>query len=133
MITGALWDDALGKLACFTLLKAYNSEQDAGEAAKGWRADRLLAFPSNGGKRDHAVWQTMWSSAGEAKMFFKAMSNVLHQRYDQPAKEIAGFAPVAFTAQGRELCLVINRQGAGVLLIDAADATFAKTARDNFE
>jgi hypothetical protein len=133
MIATALWDDSLGKLACFTFLKAYNAEQDAGEAMKGWCADRLLAFPSSAGKRDHAVWQTLWSSAGDAKAFFKTLHNALCQRYDLPVREITDYAPITVRAQNREVTLMINRQGAGVLLIEADDTAFAKTARDNFE
>ena len=128
----SLWDDVLGQFASFTFLRAYSATEDAAEATKGWLADRLLAFPAKDGPRDHAVWQTLWRDAGSARAFFTALGHGLAQRYDQTAGD-AKSASVEFTAQGRHVRLAINRQGAGVLLVDAADAAFAKTARDKLE
>lgn len=129
----AIWDDALGQFACFTLLRAYSATEDAGEATRGWLADRLLALPAASGERDNAVWQTLWRDAGGARKFFDAMGHGLLQRYDQPQKELAKVSELDLAAQGRHVRLVLNRQGAGVLLVDAADAAFAKSARDKFE
>jgi hypothetical protein len=122
------WDDTLGKFACFTALRVYNNDEDAGQGSKGWLADRLLVYPADQGSRDHAAWQTLFLSPKDADAFFKAMRTCLLQRYDVPAsKETAEL--VSLEAQGRTVHLLKNRAGAGVLLIDAASADFASSLR----
>lgn len=122
------WDDSLGRFVCFTALRTYNSDEIAGAGAKGWLADRLLVYPAAQGPRDHAAWQTLWLTPESADAFFKAMRNVLLQRYDIPA---ATDEPGALSLEpnGRAVHLLKNRSGAGVLLIDAASADFASSLR----
>lgn len=127
------WDDTLGKFAMTVALRAHNPDEIAFDATKNWQADRLLAFTAEGKPRDHVVWQTQWSGAGDARMFFKAMRTSLLQRYDQPADVASGDSALEFTAQERSVRLSINRQGSGVLLIDAATAEFAKAAAAKFD
>jgi len=107
-------DDCLGKFACVTALRTYNKDEDAALGARGLVADRLLAWAADGGaKRDHAAWQTLFMDKVSADAFYKAMLNCLKERYKtQGAGE--------FTAQGRFVSLLRNREGAGVALIEAA-------------
>jgi hypothetical protein len=122
------WDDTLGKFVCFTALRTYNNDEDAGQGAKGWLADRLLVYPTDKGTRDHAAWQTLWLTPKDAKAFFKAMRNCLLQRYDVKAGTDTADV-VSLEANGRHVHLIKNRAGAGVLLIDAASAEFASALR----
>lgn len=118
------WDDRLGKYAAFTALRAYNNDEEAGQAVRGWKGDRLLAYAAPESKRDHACWQTLWLSPADAGAFFKAMRNCLTQRYSlAPAVDTA--TEVVLRPEGREVRLLKNRDGGGVLLIDAASAAFA--------
>lgn len=133
------WDDTLGRYASFVLLRAHNPDEAAFDAVKNWRADRLLAFAAEGSTRDHIVWQTQWPGAGDARLFFKALRSSLLQRYDQPGADAAAgdggdgeAAMLEFSAQERFIHLSRNRQGAGVLLIDAATGDFRKAARERF-
>lgn len=134
-LAGALpyWDDKLGRFAAFVILKAYNPEEIAFDATKGWRADRHGAWAAEGVQRDHTVWQTAWAGPSDARLFFKAMREVLLQRYDQPLDPGAEATGLEFAAQGRFIRLSINRQGTGVLLIDAATNDFAASARERFD
>lgn len=107
-------DDRLGKFACVTALRIYNKDEAAAAGARGLVADRLLAWPAEGGaKRDHAAWQTLFADKSSADAFHKAMLNVLTQRYQTMGE-------TEFTAQGRFVSLTRNRGEAGVVLIDAA-------------
>lgn len=122
------WDDSLGRFAIYTALRTYNSDEDAGQAARGWQGDRLLAYASPDHKRDHAAWQTMWLSPEQAGLFFKAMRNWLLQRYDVKATTDAPAELVLDTPE-RHVRLLLNRNGQGVLLLDAATADFAEAMR----
>ena len=77
-------------------------------------ADRLLAWAADGGaKRDHAAWQTLFMDKASADAFYKAMLNCLKQRYETKGEN-------EFTAKGRFVSLLKNRDESGVLLIEAA-------------
>jgi len=107
-------DDCLGKFACVTALRTYNTNEDAALGARGLVADRLLAWVADGGaKRDHAAWQTLFMDKSSADAFYKAMLNSLKQRYETKGES-------EFTAQGRFVSLLRNRSDAGVVLIEAA-------------
>jgi hypothetical protein len=107
-------DDCLGKFACVTALRTYNTDEDAALGARGLLADRLLAWAADGGaKRDHAAWQTLFLDKPSADAFYKAMLNSLKQRYETKGES-------EFTAQGRFVSLLRNRSDAGVVLIEAA-------------
>ena len=121
------WDDRLGRFATFTALRTYNSDEEAGQGARGWKGDRLLAYAAPDQPRDHAVWQTLWLTPQDAAAFAKAMRSWLTQRYDvKPINDEAG--QLKLEALGRHIRLVTNREGTGVLLIDAASAAFADAA-----
>lgn len=127
--TAPYWDDRLGRFATFTALRTYNSDEEAGQGTRGWKGDRLLAYPAPEAPRDHAVWQTLWLTKDDRAAFFKAMRNCLIQRYDvQPSHD----SPSHFSleAQGRHVRLLMNRGDLGVLLIEAATPTFAEAASD---
>jgi hypothetical protein len=118
------WDDSLGRFAIFNALRTYNSDEDAGQAARGWQSDRLLAYAAPDHPRDHAAWQTQWLTPDHATAFFKAMRNCLLQRYDvKPVTDTP--EKLTLEAQGRHIRLLRNRSGQGVLLLDAATAEFA--------
>ncbi|MGV3661493.1 MAG: hypothetical protein ACO1TE_14995 [Prosthecobacter sp.] len=107
-------DDRLGKFICVTVLRMYNKDQQAAEGARGLVADRLLAWPADGGaKRDHAAWQTLFMDKASAEAFHKAMLNWLKERYKTKGE-------TEFTADGRFVSLLRNRGESGVLLIEAA-------------
>jgi hypothetical protein len=73
------------------------------------------------------VWQTLWLTPQDAAAFAKAMRSWLTQRYDvKPINDEAG--QLKLEALGRHIRLVTNREGTGVLLIDAASAAFAEAA-----
>ena len=114
-------DDCLGKFACVTALRTYNTDEDAALGARGLVADRLLSWAADGGaKRDHAAWQTLFMDKSSADAFFKAMLNCLKERYQTKGES-------EFTAQGRFVSLLRNRENAGVVLIEAASEE-ARTA-----
>lgn len=107
-------DDRMGKFICVTALRMYNPDQQAAEGARGLVADRVLAWPADGGaKRDHAAWQTLFMDKASADAFHKAMVNWLKERYKTKGE-------TEFTIDGRFVSLLRNRSDAGVLLIDAA-------------
>lgn len=107
-------DDRLGKFICVTALRMYNKDQQAAEGARGLLADRLLAWPADGGaRRDHAAWQTLFMDKASADAFHKAMLTWLTQRYKTKGE-------AEFTVDGRSVSLLRNRGDSGVLLIDAA-------------
>jgi hypothetical protein len=107
-------DDCLGKFACVTALRTYNTDEDAALGARGLVTDRLLAWAADGGaKRDTAAWQTLFLDKPSADAFYKAMLNSLKQRYETKGES-------EFTAQGRFVSLLRNRSDAGVVLIEAA-------------
>jgi hypothetical protein len=121
------FDDRLGRFAIFTALRAYNSDEEAGLGARGWKGDRLLAYASPDHDRDHALWQTLWLTREDALAFFKAMHACLLQRYDaKPSSEEPG--RTVLQALNRHVRLVINRDGLGVRLVDAATSGFADAA-----
>lgn len=126
------WDDSLGRFAIFNALRTYNSDEDAGQAARGWQSDRLLAYAAPDHPRDHAAWQTQWLTPEHASAFFKTMRTCLLHRYDVKA---ATDMPeeLAMEAQGRHIRLLRNRSGQGVLLLDAATADFAKELRSTLD
>ena len=126
------WDDTLGRFAASVLLRAYNPQEIAFDATKNWRADRFIAFSAEGKQRDHAVWQTLWAGGADAQLFFKALRNSLLQRYDQPADGADAGGALNLAAQDRFISMIMNHQGTGVLLIDAASEDFAKAAAAKF-
>ncbi|MEQ1749378.1 MAG: hypothetical protein ABL974_08135 [Prosthecobacter sp.] len=123
--TQPYWDDRLGRFATFVALRTYNSEEEAGKAARGWKGDRLLAYAAPDAPRDHAAWQTLWLTEADAVAFFKAMRSCLSQRYDASLNTDT-LGQVTLEAQGRHVRLITNRDGLGVLLIDAATPAFAE-------
>jgi hypothetical protein len=114
------WDDRLGPFACLTALRAYNSDEVASAAVRGWRGDRLLAFAAPEHPRDHALWQTLWQDAAQAERFRAALRTCLLQRWDVEPEPADG-AVLVLRPPGRSLRLLNNLNGRGVLLIDAAD------------
>lgn len=124
--THPYWDDRLGRFATFTALRTYNSDEEAGKGARGWKGDRLLAYAAPDAPRDHAAWQTLWLTEADAAAFFKAIRNCVTQRYDAtPAADSSG--TLKLEAQGRNVRLIMNRDGLGVLFIDAATPVFAES------
>ncbi len=123
------WDDTLGKYVCFTALRTYNSDEESGKGTRGLVADRFLAYPSDDKARDHAVWQTLWLSKEEASAFFKGMRHALMQRYEQDKPVQDQAEELEFQAGERYVRLLKNRDGQGVLLIDAASKEFAEALR----
>ncbi|MCB1208155.1 MAG: hypothetical protein KDK97_02450, partial [Verrucomicrobiales bacterium] len=123
----AYWDDTLGWFACVTALRMFNEDAIAAEGARGWRGDRLLAWPS-AGQRDHAAWQTVWVDEASASAFFKAMSAVLIQRYELKTANPGAAGDLALDPPGRTVRGSRNRDGRGVLLIDAGSMEFALEA-----
>lgn len=119
------WDDRLGRFACYSALRTYSSDEEAGLGARGWKGDRLLAYAAPEAKRDHAAWQILLLTREDADAFFKSMRSGLSQRYDQPA-QLDESGRFILNTQERQTRLIINRDGLGVLLIDAATADFAE-------
>lgn len=126
--SSAYWDDTLGRFAIFTALRSHNSDEEAGKAARGWQSDRLLAYAAPDQPRDHVAWQTQWLTPADAEAFFKAMRTQITQHYDAaPATDTAEL--VQLQSQGRSVLLQRNREGQGVLLLDAATSEFASALR----
>lgn len=126
------WDDSMGRFAIFNVLRSYNSDEDAGQAARGWKSDRLLAYAAPDQKRDHVAWQTLWMTPANAEAFFKTLRNCLLQRYDvEASKDTAEL--LELEAQGRRVTLLRNRSGQGVLLLDTASPDFSKSLLSTLE
>lgn len=120
------WDDVMGKYAILTVLKMWNDPERAGMGVKGWVGDRLLTYQGVDDKqRGHAVWQTLWQDGEWAEAFFRTMAECLKQRYSVPlsGKEQG---VLSFEAGGRYVTMIVNRRGAGVILVDAGDGETAK-------
>lgn len=113
------WDDRLGKFACATALRTYNTDQVAAEGTRGLLADRLLAWKADTG-RPHAAWQTLWTDRESASTFIKAMTNCLKTRYEIEEITPAADGSIQLQTKDRFVLLKPNRSGNGVLLIDAA-------------
>jgi len=114
-------DDHLGKFACVTALRRYNTDEKAAEGARGLVADRLLAWAADSsGKQDHVAWQTVFMDKASADAFHAAMVNWLKQHFKTEAGD-------EFVAQDRFVSLGRNHGKAGVLLINAGSAD-ARTA-----
>ena len=120
------WDDVMGKYAILTALKMWNEPERAGLGVQGWVGDRLLTYRGVDDKqRGHAVWQTLWQDGEWSEAFFRAMAECLKQRYSVPlsGKEQG---VLSFEAGGRFVTMMVNRGGAGVILVDAGDGEVAK-------
>jgi hypothetical protein len=128
-----IWDDVLGQFAVKTALRAWNDEERAGLGSRGWVGDRLLVYGgAEAAGRGQAVWQTLWQDADWAEAFFRAMVEVLKQRYGV-AVERQGDAILPLQVEGRRVALMKNRDGQGVLLVDADEGPFNEALRERFE
>jgi len=126
------WDDVLGQFTCLKVLLAWNSAEIAGMGSQGWVSDRLLVYAAeNEAKRDHAVWQTMWQDGDLAEAFFRAMQNVLRQRDGEGANPDES-GVVSYQAHGRTVWMRRNRQGSGVVLVDAAEGEMGQALWKTF-
>lgn len=109
-------DDQLGKFACVTALRRYNTDEKAADGTRGLVADRLLAWTTeNGGPQDQVLWQTLFMDKSSADAFHSAMLKCLTQHFQTENGE-------EFEAKGRFVSLLRNRGAAGVLLINAGSA-----------
>lgn len=125
-----VWQDTLGPMATVVMLKQRVPEPIATDTAPGWANDKLLTYKATDGQsRDHAVWQTLWRTSDAADAFFSAMRQWLQGRY-KGATPSAQSPDGAFELEsnGRFIHLQRTHGGKGVLLIDAADATFVPAA-----
>ncbi len=124
-----IWDDTLGPLATVMLLKQFVPEAIASDTLPGWRNDRLLTYAADEGKRDHAVWQTLWKDSDAADAFFSAMRTRFLNKYkDSTPSPKAAEGVFQLDFSGRHILMKRSHQGRGVLVIDAADPAFAKNA-----
>jgi hypothetical protein len=130
------WDDRLGQFLIRGALAAWQEDEIAGLGSAGWAGDRLLAFNAAAGERarGHVVWQTLWRETDWAEAFERAMGACLvrfyameesHSRWDSEEG-------LRFTSGGRHVLLLRNRNGTGVLLIDAGDGAFFERAEEQF-
>ncbi|MBK8093253.1 MAG: hypothetical protein IPK32_15010 [Verrucomicrobiaceae bacterium] len=127
------WDDQLGKFICLTVLRTHNTDENAALAATGLVTDRVLAWEAGpSAKRHHAAWQTLFKDADHAMAFHKAMSAVLVGRHGLPASSSGEPTDMQFEAAGRFIQLTRNLDGAGVLLLDTADAATREKLRQKF-
>ena len=109
-------DDQLGKFACVTALRRYNTDEKAADGTRGLVADRLLAWTTeNGGPQDQVLWQTLFMDKSSADAFHTAMLQCLTQHFQTQNGD-------EFEAKGRFVSLLRNRGAAGVLLINASSA-----------
>ncbi|MEZ5386741.1 MAG: hypothetical protein R3F13_14610 [Prosthecobacter sp.] len=109
-------DDQLGKFACVTALRRYNTDEAAADGSRGLVADRLLAWTTeSGGRQDQVLWQTLFMDKSSADAFHSAMRKWLQQHFQTENGD-------EFEAKGRFVSLLRNRGGAGVLLINAGGA-----------
>src|SRR5205814_6591715 len=95
----------------------------------GWMNDRLLTYAAENKPRGHVVWQTLWRDSDAADGFFSAVRQWLQGRYKDaksPAQAPAGI----FQLENGERFIQLQRthNGTGVILVDAADASFVKSA-----
>jgi hypothetical protein len=123
------WEDTLGPMATTVLLKQRVPEPIAVDTAPGWRNDRLLAYAAEGKPRGHVVWQTLWRDSDAADGFFSAVRQWLQGRY-KDAKPPAPAGQGVFELENGDRFIRLQRthNGSGVIVVDAADASFAKSA-----
>lgn len=130
-VNGAVpfWQDTLGPMATTVLLKQRVPEAIAVETAPGWMNDRLLAYAADSKPRGHVVWQTLWRDTDAADGFFSAARQWLQGRY-KDAKSPAQVPAGIFQLENGERFIQLQRihNGTGVILVDAADASFVKSA-----
>jgi hypothetical protein len=127
------WQDRLGPMATVVLLKQRVPEPIAADTAPGWLNDRLMTYEAEGKPRGHVVWQTLWRDSNAADGFFSAARQWLQGRY-KDAKPAAQAPEGVFQIENGERFIQLQRthDGKGVLLVDAADAEFARAAVGKF-
>lgn len=127
------WQDTLGAMATVVLLKQRVPEALAADTAPGWANDRLLAYGAGDKTRGNVVWQSLWRDSDAADAFFSTLRQWLQGRYKnatQPAQSPAG----VFRIENGERFVHLQRthNGTGVILVDAAEAEFTKSAALKF-
>jgi hypothetical protein len=124
------WQDTLGPMATVVMLKQRVAEAIAADVAPGWVNDRLIAYDAEGKPRGHVVWQTLWRDTDAADGFFSAARQWLQGRYKNAAPPAQASPSGVFTLESGDRFVQLQRThgGKGVILVDAADARFAKGA-----
>jgi hypothetical protein len=127
------WQDTLGPMATTVMLKQRVPEAIAVDTSPGWMNDRLLTYDADSKPRGHVVWQTLWRDSDAADGFFSAVRQWLQGRY-KDAKSPAQAPPSIFQLENGERFIQLQRthNGTGVILVDAADARFVKSAIQKF-
>jgi hypothetical protein len=127
------WQDTLGPMTTTILLKQRVPEAIAVATAPGWMNDRLLTYDAGSKPRGHVVWQTLWRDSDAADGFFSAVRQWLQGRY-KDAKSSAQGSSGVFQLESGERFIQLQRthNGTGVILVDAADASFVKSAIQKF-
>lgn len=122
-----IWDDALGPLATVMLLKQFVPEPIAADTISGWRNDRLLTYAADDGKRDHAVWQTLWKDSDAADAFFSAMRTRFLNKYKgSTPSQNTGQGVFQLDTSGRFILMKRTHNGHGIFVVDAAETAFVK-------
>ena len=104
-------DNTLGEMGTRIQIAQFTDDRTGEDAASGWRGDRYVCY--DGGKG--FVWKTVWSDEANAAEFAAAENKVIAARKDRASR-----------------VLQLTQRGTEVLLIDGADAEWAKVLAEKF-
>ncbi len=104
-------DNTLGEMGARIQIAQFTDDRTGEDAANGWRGDRYVCY--DGGKG--FAWKTVWASEAEAAEFLEAEKKVIAARKDRAMRTVR-----------------LTQDGVNVLLIDAADETWAAALAEKF-
>jgi len=76
-----VWDDTMGEYGLLTLLSQYLPEEDARNAVKGWRGDRVQVYEEKTSHRLLALGYVIFDSESSADQFFRNYREFLNTKY----------------------------------------------------
>ena len=76
-----VWDDTMGEYGLLTLLSQYLPEEEARNAVKGWRGDRVQVYGEKSSHRLLALGYVIFDSESSADQFFRSYREFLNAKY----------------------------------------------------
>jgi hypothetical protein len=76
-----IWEDTFGEYGLFLVLKQYLGEEEAWNAVRGWRGDRLQVYEDPSRYQIVLIGYVVLDNPDSADIFFKSYRNLLHHKY----------------------------------------------------
>ena len=129
-----LSDNVLGEFSTRQLLAAWlRDDQEASQAAEGWRGDRVLVYGS--AAASSYIWRTCWADPQSAKRFLGDMARLLTRRYPDLAAHVSDAATGTLILSGSPSAaaahtVMLTEGGASdITIIDAQDQAWFSALR----